>query len=147
MNRFAHAGVHPRPGSWTGNNMNIYISQCMEQAYLTKNVSALWACWTDVSIHNTKSKSGDVAASRRCPFYGVHQVCLRWVVGTTYVMIVLASCLVSLHAIILKSALVPVYRCNCKMEVSGRYALKSLLTALIKTAQQMQTASLEQRVF
>ena len=75
--RFAHAAVHPRPGSWNGENVNIYTSMCMENAYARRNMSQLWECWTDVSIRNTKLKSGDVGVGGVCPFFGVHDACLR----------------------------------------------------------------------
>jgi hypothetical protein len=50
----------------------------MEEAYSGRNMSALWACWTRINIRNSKLKSGDIAVGGKCPFFGVHDVCLRY---------------------------------------------------------------------
>ena len=57
-------------------DIHSYLTKCLENGYVKRDMSLLWNCFGKAKIENTKSKSGEIL-SQVCPFVGVHNTCLR----------------------------------------------------------------------
>ena len=58
-------------------DIQVYLSACLARAYVQRDMVQLWSCFSSASMHNTKSKSGEILLSQTCPFVGVHDTCVR----------------------------------------------------------------------
>ena len=58
-------------------DIQAHLSACLKEGYEKRSMRHLWHCFSEASMENTKTKSGDVLLSDKCPFVGVHETCLR----------------------------------------------------------------------
>jgi hypothetical protein len=82
--RFAYAARLPsdlqdsQSESVRASLMDKHVPDCLREGYAARSMSQLWGCWGGRYERQKQFKSGDVRLGLVCPFVGLHEPCLRY---------------------------------------------------------------------